>query len=318
MRNRIIIFIKIFISSGLIYYLLRRTGAEIILIKLESVKLSWIIFGIFIFTISNLLGSFQWYLLLKHVGVQLKYFSVLRYYYIGLFYNNIFISNMGGDFFRLFYITKHQNSSSPAISTVFLDRFFGFTMLTFLALAGSIYWYGTMEFSKIRPVLLLVVICWILVIFVLFNKKLAGSLGFVLKWFLPERILFKLREIYDLIYDFSKHKRLLAFMVVLSFFIQIIRVLTHYVAGRAIGVDISIVSFLIFIPFIAFIVSLPISIGGLGVREQTAVILFKRVGVIEPLSIAMEFLAYLLTIICSLPGLIFFILTDKRRKDEKN
>lgn len=318
MRNKIIIFIKILISSGLIYYLLRKTGVEIILLKLESLKLSWIILGIFIFSISNLLGSLQWYILLKHAGVQLKYVSVVRYYYIGLFYNNIFISNMGGDFFRLFYIAKHQNNSSAAISTVFLDRFFGFTMLTFLALIGSIYWYSTMGYSKIGPVLLLVVICWILVILVLFNQKLAGSLGFVFKWFLPARILIKLREIYDLIYNFSKHKRLLALMAVLSFFIQIIRILTHYIAGRAIGVDISFVSFLIFIPLIAFIVSLPISIGGLGVREQTAVILFRRVGVLEPMSIAMEFLAYLLTIICSLPGLIFFIITDKRRNREKN
>jgi len=317
MKNRLLIFIKIFVSAGLIYYLLHQNGIESILEQLVSAKLSWIIIGIVIFSLSNLLGSFQWFLLLKQAGVKLKYFQVVRYYYIGLFFNNIFISNMGGDFFRIYYITRHQNNSSAAVSTVFLDRFLGFSMLTFLAITGGIYWIGSNEFSKIWPVLSILMVIWIFVIIIMFNRKLGSFMRFILQWFVPEKLLIKLREIYNIIYYFSKNKRLVLFVFFISLFIQIIRIFIHYVAGKAVGVQADFVSFLIFIPLIALLASLPISIGGLGVREQSGVILFQRVGVQKALSISMEFLAYIITIVGSLPGILFFVFIDKRRNNSE-
>ncbi|HDL17624.1 MAG TPA: flippase-like domain-containing protein, partial [Bacteroidetes bacterium] len=234
-------------------------------------------------------------------------------------FNNIFISNMGGDFFRLFYISKQANNSSAAVSTVFLDRFLGFTMLTFLAIMGGIYWSGAGGLAQIWPILLVLMFTWVLVIFVLFNKKLGIFFRFLLKWFVSEKILIKLRDIYNLIYDFSRDKRLLAYLFSISFVIQLSRVFIHYFAGRAVGVEIGFVPFLIFIPIIALFASLPISVGGLGVREQTGVILFRRVGIPMAVTIPMEFLAYLLTVVCSLPGILFFVLIDKRRnQDEKS
>lgn len=313
MRGKLITISKILVSFLLIYYLTQRIGVNTIIKEIGSAKLSWIIFGLFIFTISNLLGSFQWFLLLKNAGVHLKYLQVVRYYYIGLFFNNFFISNMGGDFFRFFYISRHNSNSSAAVSTVFLDRFLGFTMLTVLAFLGGIYWFSSFGFSKIWPAILILMTCWILIILVLFNRRIGHFFGFILKWFTPEKILIKLRDIYNLIYEFSKNRRLVILVFFISLSIQFIRIMVHFVAGKAIGVDVNFVTFLIFIPLIALLASLPISIGGLGVREQTGVLLFKRVGVVEALSASMEFLAYLLTIISSLPGIVLFISADKRR-----
>ena len=314
MRGKLITASKVIVSFLLIYFLLQRIGVGTILKEIGSANFYWILFGLFIFSISNFLGALQWHLLLKNAGVQLKYLQVVRYYYIGLFFNNFFISNMGGDFFRFFYISRHNNNSSAAVSTVFLDRFLGFTMLTVLAVFGGIYWFITFGFSKIWPAILILMVCWILMILVLFNRKLGHYFGFVLKWFTPEKILIKLRDIYTLIYEFSKNRRLVVFVFFISLFIQLIRIMVHFVAGKALGVEANFLIFLIFIPLIALLASLPISIGGLGVREQTGVLLFKRVGVVEALSASMEFLAYLLTIISSLPGIVFFILADKRRK----
>lgn len=319
MRNKILITIKLIVSSGLLYFLLHKIGLQPVLTQLGNAQLSWLLLAIVVFTFSNFLGSLQWYLLLRRTGVYLGFFRVVRYYYIGLFFNNIFISNMGGDFFRLFYISRQANNSSAAFSTVFLDRFLGFTMLTFLAIMGGIFWSGTVGLAKIWPVLLILMSTWVFVIIVLFNKKLGYFFRFLLKWFVSEKILIKLRDIYNLIYDFSRDKRLLLYLFSISFVIQLSRVFIHYFAGRAIGVESGFVPFLIFIPIIALFASLPISVGGLGVREQTGVILFRRVGIPMALAIPMEFLAYLLTVVCSLPGILFFILIDKRRdKNEKS
>jgi len=306
-RNRILLAIKFIISFGLIYYLLRHIGVQTVWHDLSSPRWSWILISIAACSLSNLLGAFQWQLLLRQAGIRFSYYRVMQYYHIGLFFNNFFISNMGGDFFRLFYIARHGNNSSAAVSTVFLDRFLGFTLLTVLAVIGSIYWIGSTGLTHILPVLLTLMILWGVIVLVFFNRRLGKLLRFLLKWFVPEKYLNKLKDIYNLVNDFLQNKRLVWSVVGISLVVQLLRIYVHFAVGRAIGVETSFISFMIYIPLIALLASLPISIGGLGIREQTGVILFQRVGIAKSMSLSMEFLAYLVTIVGSILGVFFFL-----------
>ena len=65
--------------------------------------------------------------------------------------------------------------------------------------------------------------------------------------------------------------------------------------------------FIGFQPLAAVIASLPISIGGLGVREGVLVELFGRVGIIESQAFALSLLGYAAGITASLFGGIAFI-----------
>jgi len=91
---------------------------------------------------------------------------------------------------------------------------------------------------------------------------------------------------------------------------QSARILTHYLIGRALGVSISPIYYFLFIPIIAIMASLPITIGGIGLREQTGVVLLSIVGVTPAKAVAIEFLSYLLAIGTSLPGGVFFAIQD--------
>ncbi len=317
MNNRWILWIKLTVSAGLLYYLLYKIGPGVLWQELSTADWRWLLLGIGVFTVSNLLGAFQWYLLLRESGVKYSYPRILEYYYIGLFFNNFFISNMGGDVFRFYYISRHAQNGTAAVSTVFLDRFFGFSMLTVLAVLGGLYWMSTAQMGDIWPVLLILMAAWSFVILILFNRRLGGMLHFVLKWFLPEKFLTKLKDIYNLIHNFSQNKRLLFIVMFTSLAIQLIRVTIHYIAGRALGIQVPFVSFMVFVPLIALLASLPISIGGLGVREQSGVLLFKRVGVPMNMAMPMELLAYILTIISSLPGMICYWIVGNRRKSNE-
>ena len=319
MGRKIAQLLKFVVSIGLLGYLLQRIGLEIFWNQLRSADWRWLLLGLAVFTVSNLLGAFQWYLLLKSSGVKENYGRILRYYYVGLFFNNFFISNMGGDFFRLYYISKYANNGAAAVSTVFLDRFLGFSMLTVLAVFGGLYWMGMAGMRHIWPVLTTLMVFWLALVVVLFNRKLGSALHFVLKWFVPEKFLTKLRAVYNLIHQFNRNKRLLLTLSLVSLGIQSVRISVHYLAGRALGVEASFVAFMVFVPLIALLASLPISIGGLGVREQSGVFLFQRVGVPMNLAMPMELLAYILTILSSLPGMVFYLFIGNGRaiRDEE-
>ena len=314
MKQRIVQIVKFAVSAGLLYYLLQRIGLQNFWNQLRSADAGWLLFGLVIFTVSNVLGALQWHLLLRATGVRLPYGQTLRYYFIGLFFNNFFVSNMGGDFFRLYYISKSAKNGAAAVSTVFLDRFLGFSMLTVLAVLGGLYWMGIQGMGKIWPVLLALLALWAGLLLVLFNRNLGKLLHGVLSWFVPEKFLTKLTAVYNLINEFNQRKKTMLLLIGISLVIQLSRVSIHFIAGRALGVHVSFLAFMVFVPLIALLASLPISIGGLGVREQSGVLLFQRVGVPMQQVVPMELLAYVLTILASLPGMVFYLITGSGKE----
>jgi len=75
-----------------------------------------------------------------------------------------------------------------------------------------------------------------------------------------------------------------------------------------------LIYFIIFVPIIALVASLPISIGGIGVRESSGVALFSQVWTIQADIVAFEFFAYLIGVISTIPGGIIFMLRKEVKR----
>lgn len=309
--------LKIIISSFLIIILLVKVGPRDIISQFISANVWWIVVGIFVFTISNLLGAFQWHLLMKTKGIHLPWLHVLRYYYIGLFFNNFLIGNVGGDAIRIYDISKVSDDLSHAISTVFFDRLIGFFMLTTLALFSALFWHNIFQSNTLFLVTFIIFLIWVISFIILFNEKFAARIGWIFRFLLTPKMNDKVREVYYSINSFKHEKRTLIFVSLISLIIQSLRILVHYYAALSVSVGAHaphIKYFIIFIPVIALLASLPISIGGIGIRESSAVALFSQVNTLQPKSIvAFEFLAYLIGLISTIPGGIFFILRKEKQ-----
>ena len=168
-KKIIITILKIVVSTTLIIFLFLKLGFHDILSQFASTKLGWLFIAVFIFTLSNFLGAFQWYLLLKFRGINLPYSKIVSYYYVGLFFNNFLIGYIGGDAIRIFDVTKASNNSSDAISTVFFDRFIGFVLLTSLALFAALIWYKLFQSKTVVLTIIVIFICWMLSFIFFFN-----------------------------------------------------------------------------------------------------------------------------------------------------
>jgi uncharacterized membrane protein YbhN (UPF0104 family) len=144
------------------------------------------------------------------------------------------------------------------------------------------------------------------VILFLFNKKFAKPFAELFKRISPPRLGVKAREVYRKVYQFGRSKRLFLYIVSMSVVIQSARIVTHFLLSRSIGIRISPLPFFLIIPIIAVVSSVPISVGGVGVREQAAVI-----GLAAITAASFEFLAYLVAVISSIPGGLAFILRKR-------
>ena len=306
-------FIKIIISLALVAFLFARLGLREIFSQFLTANLWWLLCGIIAFSLSNLLGSVQWYLLMRSRGIELPLTKVISCYYVGLFFNNFLIGYIGGDAIRVYDISKSSGNSSDAISTVFFDRLIGFVMLTSLALVAALFWRNIFQSKSIIFIIFIIFITWVFSFIVLFNERFAKKVGWLFRLILPTKVKDKLKEVYSSINSFKHDKKTISGVILVSFIIQTLRILVHFFAALSVGLNAHVKYFFIFVPVIALLASLPISIGGIGIRESSGVALFSQVNSFQPEAIvAMEFLAYIIGLLSTIPGGIIFMLRKEK------
>jgi glycosyltransferase 2 family protein len=304
--------LKLLVSAVLVWWLLRRIGIGRIAGLLRNADGAWLLVSCSVFFASHLLGSLQWRLLLKAEDIRLGWWRTVSFYFIGLFFNNFLIGGMGGDVFRMVDVRKCSKKGTAAVSGVVLDRMMGFLALSGIAVLAVPL---ALASGRFRPSLfggfVAMVLGWLFLLLFFFSKRFAKPLTRLFSWLIPDSIGAKMREVYRKIHAFGRQRRLFIQVTAISFAVQALRVLTHYFAGRALGITVSPLYYFLFIPLIAIMASLPISIGGLGLREQTGVVLFAAAGMSAVQAVAVEFLSYLIAIGTSLPGGAAFAIRGK-------
>jgi glycosyltransferase 2 family protein len=300
--------LKIIISLGLIFYISNKLGLRKIAFEISSIKFSWFLLAIIVFSISNILGSIQWHWLLRIKNAKVKLIRIISSYHVGLFFNNFLVGYIGGDPIRIYDVSRLIGNNSLAFSSVFMDRLIGFAVLTTLALGAALYWINLFNSNNILFIIIAIFIAWILLFVFFFNEKFIKKFNWIFKLILPVNIGNKLKEIYRDINTYKHHKKDIMNIIGLSVVIQALRIIVHYVIALSLNVHISVVYFFIFIPIIALLSSLPISIGGIGVRETSGVALFAQIWSNHQDIVAFEFLSFVIGILCTLPGGIIFML----------
>jgi len=301
--------LKIAVSAGLIAVLVSRIGAGAIVASLGRTDPVWLSAALLLFTASYGLGALQWAMLLRGEGIRLPFRRTLAFYYVGLFFNNFLPSQLGGDMFRMFDVRKATSDTAAAVSTVFLDRVFGLLLMSGLAVfSGPFILSGRDVNPLFWGFILLLIAGWTLALCLFFSKRMARPLAWVFERVVSKRFHVRCRAIYEKIHRFGRNRRLLVSVLMVSLIVQTMRILTHCLVGRALGLSFPVLYYFLLIPAVAILASLPVSIGGLGIREQTAVILFSAVGMYGEDAAVMEFLAYLVAIVTSMPGGIIFTL----------
>ncbi len=303
--------LKIIISAGIIYFTVYRLDFSDLLRIWSGMDSSWILLSISLMTASYFAGAYQWMRILRVSRFDLPYRKILGYYYVGLFFNNFLISGMGGDFLRVYDIHRHsvnREGLSPALATVFFDRFVGFVTLVFLASLTGLFAIGHGTSLRLVALIGALLASWIVLMVALFNKSVAEWTLKPVGKLLPEKIYSRFQHLYYEINRFGAAKKALLGILMISLIVQFQRILAIWAIGRALGDPSDLIFYVIFVPLIAVVASLPVSIGGTGPREQATVILFRRIGVSQEIAFSIGFLAYLVSMISTLPGALIFIL----------
>ncbi len=302
--------LKVAVSASLMVFLLKKISPSEIKAILSSIDRTLLLAGAFAFFSSNLFGSFQWHMLLKSSGINLPFHKTLRFYFVGLFFNNFLPANVGGDAVKIYDVTKIGSSVYQVIAVTLLDRILGIFGLCLLASLATVLLMNN-GVEELHALYLLIFIgCMIPALGLYLFKPFSSLVRKLVRTIRPLSLDERISSILDYLSEFKGRKTLLVRLMLLSLVIQALRVSTHILIGMSLGVQINAQVaglFFVFVPLLGLAMIPPITINGLGVREGLGIILFSAAGIGETDAFTMEFLTYVVSVAVSLLGLFFFL-----------
>ena len=263
--------IKILGTGLFLWLILRSTNLQEIFQLLKNISL-WGYIPIFLlFLLKQFLTTVRWKALLNFKGIlepiKPLYFTVLY----GQSLNQILPSRIGGDSARVAYLfTQYPKKKAAALSATFLDRLLGLIALILLAFIDIPFVQGFNPGQKAVGVVLLSIL--VILVILTFWGKLDWMFSWLmkLKWF-PETIRVRIKIVWDILVEYRDDRRVLFWGLILSLMSQGLMIIGQYLTFQLIGVQVSLIDLFLVIPVVTLIVTLPISIGGIGVREVTLV-----------------------------------------------
>lgn len=316
LRNSLYLLVRIIISTALMWYVLSKVDFHAIYPSFLKVNPLWLILAFS----SNILGKFisgyRWQVLLAAQDVRIPLKKLISSLFVGGFFNNLLPTTVGGDAVRAYDIAVYSGKTLRSnVATVIAERVSGVLALSLLGMLALVFgfWKGA-DVSSYAVSILGILILSLLALITLCTSEIVPIVVRILHWLGFTRFGDELTMGFET-FQVLKDKRL-ALMVVftLSLFLQINVMLHYYLISLSMNLSISPLYFFIIIPIALVVLLTPISINGIGLRENIYVILLSGLGVLATDAVALSWLAFGLLILQGVVGGIILALGGMKIK----
>jgi uncharacterized protein (TIRG00374 family) len=306
--------LRLLVSAGLLAFLVTKIPAGSLEPKDTHAGTLVFFFAALAFTFGGfLLSAWRWQRVLAVFDVDVPLRTLLSHYLAGQFISNVLPSTIGGDVLRVSRSSKSTGSSDVAFAAVAIERLTGFVALPLLTLLGIL----------IRPSLLDVPHAWIavaialatvvalcVILFVAGHPHLAGRFESHENW------MRFVGAVHVGVSRLHHEPRRAIGVLVAAVSYQLSVVIAVWCAVHALGVSVPDAAVLAFIPAVAIAQVVPLTLGGLGIREGMLVLLLQPLGVPTGKAIGVGLLWYGMTLLVSLLGAPAFAVGHRHGADD--
>ena len=271
--------------------------------KILQLDLRFFALASFLSVLTIVTNTYRWWIITKGFNYKISYWTGLLWYFEGMFANNFFPSNVGGDALRAVYLgtLKHPADKQggdwlSAGLTVILERLFGFTMMFFFFPLSLIFIYSqnlshTMPERLIQALFILSVVPF----FAFFGYKIWIKIPIPLAIFQKIKIA---------VSEFIVHKRSVWIVLLWTFITHVFLMAVNVFSALALGVtQIPFWYWFLVVPLATLASYVIPAVKGLGAREATYVFLLSIIGVSFDHSFAIAVTVFLATLVSSVPGI---------------
>jgi uncharacterized membrane protein YbhN (UPF0104 family) len=253
----------------------------------------WMV-AVAIYAVAQGVSSLRWQMLAAPLGFTVSWWSYLSFYSIGMFFNLLLPTSVGGDVVRALYLAADQkrdsgragnrNAKPPgraeAVLSVLTERASGLGVLVALAcLAGLA--------APVPP--------WMAGILIALAAGLVLGIASLPFLHLLARLPVLGRRL-GLVVEaggvYFHRPGLLAWTTLLSIFVQVANVVLVWCIGQGLGLGVSLGYMTVVVPLMTLLTLLPVSVNGMGLREVALVVLLGPVGVAPAAAVTLSLLTF--------------------------
>ena len=293
------------VSCLAIWWVMRKVDFAGAWDQAKSIEPWTLVVAMLLMLVQIMLGAVRWGMVLRALGGKFSAVRTLAVYYMGLFFT--LVTTMGGDAMRMFFSRRAGLSLTASVHSVMLER--GVTVLGLVVLVVVtepllLARAADIPGAWVFPALLVVCVAGILVLSALDRLPVALS-------------RFRLFRALALL---AGDTRTLFFNPTWSIGTLTVAVIGHinlavslWVLAKGLGLPVGLVDCLVLFPPVILITTLPISIGGLGVRETAMATVFGFVGLGHDSAVLLSLVFFVISVVTALPGGLVFLLSAEYR-----
>jgi uncharacterized protein (TIRG00374 family) len=107
----------------------------------QPIHAGFLLAALLAYAAALLLTILRWYVLVRAQGLPVRLPDALRLGLIGVFFNNLLPSSVGGDVIKAAFLAREQSRRTAAVTTVIMDRVIAlWGLFWFVALLGGAFW----------------------------------------------------------------------------------------------------------------------------------------------------------------------------------
>ena len=261
--------------------------------------------GLFVLLLlERVFSAYRWYVLLQGKAPAIAFRSVLGLTFISFFLGT-FMPGAAAQLLRIYVMSRAISDLALAFSSVLVERLLAVFALFLLVSLGLLIAPPELPATLAYLAWLglgAVIFVWLWLMLPVTRELTSHTLSG--RWLLPLRT--RLIKVYRHLDDYARQPFLILWAMLLAIAMQCLRVLSAYVGALALGIQVPVVTFAVLVLIVILVALLPISIGGIGVREAAFVFLLGFAGVSEEAAFGLSVLIYVLGLVTILPGALLW------------
>lgn len=301
-RQHFALVARLVVTVALIVYVLRVAHADEIWHIILAAHWAWLLLAVILLMGAQILCSLRWALVSQPLQLGGTWRAFFSLYFLGAFFNMFLPTAIGGDVVKAYYLARDTRKLARSTASVFMDRNVGLGSLLIVGCVAATVRGATLHGVSVVPLLWLALIGYYMGNAVVLGQRIHGGTRRLLCHLGFARLEQRLSSLFGVLTIYRRNLLTLAAATVFSLGVTLATFVTIFFIGLAIGSPAALKDYLVFLPLITVMTMLPVSIGGLGVRESAFVAFFVPVGLTPEQSVTLGFLWHAVTVVASLPG----------------
>lgn len=298
------------VSGLMLFVLLRRVHVSSLFPRWDLPAVVDVVAAVAVTLVGVVLSAVRWQRVLTALEAPARLTTLVVHTFAGLFVSNFLPSTIGGDVLRVARLSAANGKRPTTFASVVIERLSGWVVLPVITLIGlgvnpglrRLGWASHLAEGVALGTLVLLAG----LLAAAASPRIGGRLGHSDGW---RRFL---EAVHLGLVRFRRHPVAALEVLVAGFVYQLAVVVAAWLATEALGLDVGLTSMLAFMPAVAILQVLPVTIGGLGVREGAFVIFLHPLGVSTQQAVALGVLIYGVNLVASLAGAPAFAAGGRR------